>query len=235
MVRMTMMQRWLLALFATSASVLASYFWLDRPVASWVHAEFPRHGAFVALTHIPDPVLAIAVAAFTLLGLRSFLGGPLSPSQTLILLCSISVAVTETTKNELKFVFGRYWPETWIQANPSFIHDGAYGFNFFHGGAGYASFPSGHTAIACAVASVLWIGCPKLRALWAPAVLAVAVGLLGADFHFVSDIIAGAFVGGTIGWMSMTLAQAIKPAAGPGACGALVQPADTEPNQDNRA
>ena len=207
---MTMMQRWLLTLFATSAAVLASYFWLDRPVASWMHSQFPQHEAFVALTHIPDPIPAIAVAAFALLGLRSFLGGPLSLPQMLTLLCSISVTVTEATKNELKFIFGRNWPETWVQANPSFIHDGAYGFNFFHGGAGYASFPSGHTAIACAVASVLWIGCPKLRALWALAVLAIAVGLVGANFHFVSDIVAGAFVGGTVGWMTMTLAACIN-------------------------
>ncbi len=209
------MQKWLLMLFATSGAVLGSYSWVDRPVASWVHAELPRHKVFVALTHIPDPFLPIALAAFTLLGLRSFLGKPLSSSQTVILLCSISVALTEATKNELKFVFGRYWPETWLQDNPSFIHDGAYGFNFFHGGAGYASFPSGHTAIACAVASVLWIAYPKLRVLWALAVLAVAVGLLGADFHFASDIIAGAFVGGTIGWMTMTLAAGTKLAVRP--------------------
>jgi hypothetical protein len=31
-----------------------------------------------------------------------------------------------------------------------------YGFNFFHGGHGYASFPSGHTAVTCAVVTVLW-------------------------------------------------------------------------------
>lgn len=207
---MTAMRKWLLALVVTSAAVCVCYFWVDRPVASWVHAELPRHQAFVALTYIPDPFLLLAVVVFVLLGWKSFLGRPLSSWQMLILLCSISLTMTEATKNELKFVFGRYWPNTWIHNNPSFIHDGAYGFNFFHGGAGYGSFPSGHTAIACAVASVLWIGYPKLRVLWTLGVLAVVVGLIGADFHFVGDTIAGAFVGSTVGWMTMTLASAAR-------------------------
>ena len=53
-------------------------------------------------------------------------------------------------------MFGRTWPETWTHNNPSLIHDGAYGFNWFHGGPGYELFPSGHMAAICAVISVLW-------------------------------------------------------------------------------
>ena len=33
------------------------------------------------------------------------------------------------------------------------------------------------------------------------AVLAVAIGLIGANYHFVSDVIAGGFVGISSGWM----------------------------------
>ena len=99
--------------------------------------------------------------------------------------------VAELTKIQLKLVFGRTWPDTFRDNNPSFLRDGVYGFNFFHGGHGYAAFPSGHTAVTCAVISVLWIYCPKWRWLYALAVLAVAVGLIGANYHFVSDVIAG--------------------------------------------
>jgi membrane-associated phospholipid phosphatase len=59
----------------------------------------------------------------------------------------------------------------------------------------------------------LWIGYPKLRLVYLAGVLTVAVALVGADFHFVSDVVAGAFVGATIGWMTMTLAAAIKSTA----------------------
>ena len=60
-------------------------------------------------------------------------------------------------------------------------------------------------ALTCAVASVLWIAYPKLRALWALVVLAVAVGLIGANYHFLGDIIAGGFVGVSTGWMLMAM------------------------------
>jgi membrane-associated phospholipid phosphatase len=33
----------------------------------------------------------------------------------------------------------------------------------------------------------------------------VAVGLVGANFHFLSDVIAGGFLGITIGWLSVAL------------------------------
>jgi membrane-associated phospholipid phosphatase len=95
-----------------------------------------------------------------------------------------------------------------VQNNPSFIHDGAYGFNLFHGGLGYASFPSGHMAATCAVVSVLWIMVPKWRPFYALIVLAVAAGLVGANYHFLSDVIAGGFVGASTGWMTVALWQA---------------------------
>jgi membrane-associated phospholipid phosphatase len=123
-------------------------------------------------------------------------------------LCSIGLIVAEAVKSQLKFVFGRTWPETWVRNNPSFIHDGVYGFNFFHGGTGYASFPSGHTAVTCGVISVLWILYPKFRPFYAAVVLAVAVGLIGADYHFLSDVLAGGFVGTSVGWMTVVLWQA---------------------------
>jgi membrane-associated phospholipid phosphatase len=149
-------------------------------------------------------------------GLWALAGRPLSNLVAVGVLCSISLIVGETTKSLLKFVFGRLWADTWVQNNPSFLHDGAYGFNFFHGGAGYASFPSGHTAATCAVISVLWMLYPKLRPLFALAVLAVAVGLIGANYHFLSDVIAGGFVGSSTGWMTVALWQARgrAPAAG---------------------
>jgi membrane-associated phospholipid phosphatase len=121
--------------------------------------------------------------------------------------------MAESIKNQLKFIFGRLWPETWVLNNPSFIRDGAYEFDLFHGGAGYASFPSGHTSMTCAVISVLCILHPKLRALYLLVVLAITVSLIGANYHFLSDIIAGAFVGISTGWMATALWK-VRPAGG---------------------
>ena len=59
----------------------------------------------------------------------------------------------------------------------------------------YSAFPSGHTTGICTVMTVLWLCYPRYRALYALAIAAVAVGLVGADYHFLSDVIAGGFVG----------------------------------------
>jgi membrane-associated phospholipid phosphatase len=153
-------------------------------------------------------MVPLAVTVFVVLGLMNLSGRVLSRLENCALLCSLSLIVAELTKIQLKLVFGRTWPDTFRDNNPSFLHDGVYGFNFFHGGHAYAAFPSGHTAVTCAVISVLWIYYPRWRWLYALAVLAVAVGLIGANYHFVSDVIAGGFVGISSGWMLTSLWKA---------------------------
>jgi membrane-associated phospholipid phosphatase len=63
-------------------------------------------------------------------------------------------------------------------------------------------------AVTCAVIAVLWVYFPRMRTLWTLAGLAVAIGLIGANFHFLSDVIAGAFVGISSGWMVTSLWKA---------------------------
>lgn len=214
---MSAMQRWLAALALVALAVAVSYLWLDRPLALFAHSLAPVHKqGLEPVTHIPDPLIPAAVVAFIALGLYALSGRALARFPRAVVLCSLSLTMVEATKDELKFVFGRTWPETWIENNPSFIRDGAYGFNWFHGGASYGSFPSGHMAATCALISVLWICYPRFKPVYAAVVLAVAVGLIGADFHFLSDVIAGSFVGALIGWMTVTLFDRFSP-AGPSA------------------
>lgn len=197
--------KWGLGLAATAALVTLSYVWLDRPIALLAHEELSRFKFFEYLTHIPEWFTPLAIVAFAALGLRGLSGRALSRWQTVALLTGVSFVVAEMIKNQLKYAFGRTWQETWINNNPSFIRDGAFGFNPFHGGAGFSAFPSGHTTAVCAVASVLWICYPRYRVLYAAVVIAVGVGLVGANFHFLSDIIAGAFLGISAGWLAVAL------------------------------
>ena len=204
---MTRSQTLLLVCSLTVAAIVVSYLWIDQPVAFLVHKEITTKTLFVELTYIPEPLPLLAPIAFFALGLWAVLGKPRSKLHRVLLTCSISFIVADAAKNQLKYDFGRTWPETWVNNNPSLISNGAYGFNFFHGGPGYASFPSGHMTAMCAVASVLWIYYPKFRALYALVVAAVAIGLLGADYHFLSDIIAGSFLGSVTGWLAVTLQE----------------------------
>ena len=193
---MNALQKWTLSLAGTAIAAGISYQWLDRPIALFFHHTVARPHKFATLTYAPDPMVPLAAIVFVVLGLVNLSGRVLSRVQTCALLCNISLIVAEITKAQLKLVFGRTWPDTSRDNNPSFLHDGVYGFNFFHGGPRLRRRCRRATlAVTCAVISVLWIYYPAWRPLWALAVLAVAVGLIGANYHFVSDVIAGGFVG----------------------------------------
>ena len=209
---MTPLRRWLLSLFAVVLAAVISYWWLDRPIALFAQSWLPHHETFASVSHMPDPFIPLAAIALIGLALWNVSGRPLTKIQNATAVCSLSVLIADATKNQLKYVFGRTWPETWFPDGPSFIRDGAYGFNPFHGGVGYGSFPSGHMAVACAILSVLWIYYPKLRAVYLLAALGVAGGLIGGNYHFLSDVIVGAFTGVSTGWMATRLWQA-RPAS----------------------
>jgi membrane-associated phospholipid phosphatase len=205
---MDRLKKWIVALAITALAVTSAYQWVDRPTAFFAHDHLRQFKFFGEVPKVSEFLFSCSVLVFLFVGIRTLLGRPLSKWHTIPLLCSLSLVVSETIKNELKYVFGRTWPDTWTHNNPSLIHDGVYGFNPFHYGDAFGSFPSGHTAAICAVMSVLSVSYPKFRALWLLAVVAVAVGLVGANYHFVSDIIAGGFIGASTGWVTVILWEA---------------------------
>ena len=198
---------WFGALLVLVVAISISFLWLDRPVASFMHDHFGylhRRGVD-DLSNFPNPLLLLAIVLSVVFGLRMILRRPLSWNQANIFICSLTVIFTETAKNLLKLVFGRTWPETWVQDNASFIRDGVYGFHFMHGGVAFQSFPSGHMAAACTVISVLWIRYPDFRSYYLAAVLLIGASLVVGNFHFLSDVLAGAFLGLSNGWIALLI------------------------------
>jgi membrane-associated phospholipid phosphatase len=146
------------------------------------------------------------VATGTLIaGVRALMKRPVKGVQVAIVLSALSWAVSAIPENWLKFAFGRTWPETWMQDNPSLIRDHVYGFNPFHGGPGYAAFPSGHMVAISAIVSVFWFLHPRSRAICAICITIVFIGQLGANYHFAGDLIAGGFLGFSVGWLITVL------------------------------
>ena len=85
------------------------------------------------------------------------------------------------------------------------MKDGAFGFHPFHGGAGFESFPSGHTLGICAVVMALWFYYPRFAPIYILLVLSISIGLIGANYHFLSDIVAGGFLGATVATLCVKL------------------------------
>ena len=85
------------------------------------------------------------------------------------------------------------------------MRDGVYGFHFFQFGKSFESFPSGHAAVAAAVLSVAGMLFPSLRAACAIGVVLADAGLVALNLHFLSDVVAGSFLGFSAGLFTVAL------------------------------
>jgi membrane-associated phospholipid phosphatase len=187
------------ALIVCCGLVTISYFLIDRPVAFFVHAQgFRGYRLLKWLTYTPEVFVALAPVV-VVLNVAVVYRKPLVRYQRVLLAASIAILVAWVLVRGLKITFGRYWPETWTDGNPSLIQSGDYGFHPFHPGVAYASFPSGHMAETLAVISVLWLAYPRYRWAWATIAGSVVVGLVGMNYHFVGDTVGGAFLGVAVG------------------------------------
>lgn len=197
---------WAGSLLACVLATAASYQWLDRPVAQALHGVLPTGWLFHLAARLPDlllpgfVLLALLVVVLLLPAVRARIGRPVA-------LGTAAYVSASLVKGGLKFAFGRTWAETWVRNNPSWLRDGVYGFTPFHGGAGWSAFPSGHMCVTMALAVVAWYLWPRLRPLTVLAVLAMEALLVGLNFHWLSDTIAGAWLGTACGVATMRAAM----------------------------
>ena len=122
--------------------------------------------------------------------------------QRLLVAIAVNLVATNAIKSLLKGVFGRTWPDSWLGGNPSLIVNGVYGFFPFHFDKAHGSFPSGHAAAALAVISILWLSRPRWRWIYALVGFAICAALVVLNYHFVSDVIAGAMLGSATGYFA---------------------------------
>lgn len=189
----------------------AAMLWLDRPLANWLHdnlGAIPVFRYMAGLGDFPAPVATIILSGAGIAAYRGWRPGPWGRT---FLAAALAVVIALVIKDQLKYLFGRTWPETWINNNPSWIKDGVFAFMPLHGGQGWSAFPSGHTTLITAPMAVFWLARPRLRWLWASPVAIVAIGLLGANYHWLSDIIAGGGLGLLAGWGSYALLRPTEP------------------------
>jgi membrane-associated phospholipid phosphatase len=203
---MSAIAKWTAALLICGACVTISYFFIDRPFAYFAHDELLGYRAtFDLVGRLPNVLGPLVIGCTLIFAVRAVLGRPTTEIQASIVLSALSLALSAILENWLKFAFGRTWPETWVLDNPSLIRDGVHNFNPFHDGPGFAAFPSGHMVAISAIISTFWFLHPRLRWICAICIATVFIGELGANYHFVSDLIAGGFVGFSVGLMIISL------------------------------
>lgn len=202
------------AIVVCSLLVVICYFWIDRPVAYFVHNDrVEKVAVFKWLTYPPPLVQIWSPLILTLLIIRRGFGTFNHWERTLFVAC-ISLIVADEFRTSLGDLFGRYWPETWFDNNPSLIGTGTYGFHPFESGDDTGSFPSGHAARILGFGSVWWLAYPRIRILLILIILPMLISLVAMDYHFVSDVIAGVFVGGIVGSFASHLGNVMNRSPG---------------------
>jgi membrane-associated phospholipid phosphatase len=192
--------------------VLAQAF-VDRPAAWFAHDVIGRNAVLDTMQRIPEWLTACAVPVLVVGGLWNLERGGLPRWARVLFLGAVSLLLATAIKDVLKYAFGHTWPDTWVNNNPSYIQNGVYAFFPFHGGAGYASFPSGHMTVVTSVMALFWIAWPRLRAVWVTPPVITAIGLYGMDYHFVGDMVAGSFLGSAVAAATWRIAALPLPLA----------------------
>ncbi|HTP64253.1 MAG TPA: phosphatase PAP2 family protein [Geobacteraceae bacterium] len=103
-----------------------------------------------------------------------------------------AVPVAYLVKTLLKYVFGRITTREWL------IRPDLYGFHWFRGVGYYGGFPSGHMMVFTALAMILWRFYPMYRVAYASFLTVLGFSLVATDYHFLSDVIAGAYCGAIV-------------------------------------
>jgi membrane-associated phospholipid phosphatase len=186
-------------LLACVVSITISILWLDDPIALWCHDISFLRVFFQFVTQLPQGLSPFAAILMILLFgyVIKRNGDQVKPAFLGWFFSFISMYVVKTI---LKGMFGRTWPETWIEdGNLSLIHDGIDKFYLFSFDFHNQSFPSGHAAYIAFIAKIVIDRFPMMAQ---PIQIAAGLSclfLIGTNCHYLSDIMAGLCLGWAFG------------------------------------
>jgi len=173
--------------------ILCSYLFLDERAAIAINRLWMSHRRFSILsTEIPD-LLFLFVCLIT--------GGAWVTYFSLVRRgvnnihvwfmhhVAVIVPVSFIVKSVLKFMVGRIETRFWLR------HPYLEEFHWFHGEKHYSGFPSGHMTVFMVLFIALWKYYPRYRLAYVGFLSTLALALTVTAYHFISDSIAGAYVG----------------------------------------
>src|SRR5262249_31761613 len=87
-------RNWCIGLAITTVGVIASYHWVDQPIAFFVHRYVVDKSFFDWLQRLPEAFPLLSLVALGWCGLWTVLGRPFSRVQCVTLACSLSFIAT---------------------------------------------------------------------------------------------------------------------------------------------
>ena len=193
-----LLQKSLITLAVCGLAVVVCYQWIDRPVAFYVDRhQINDYRVFKWLTYPPPWMQSWSPLILAVLMVRRAFG-PFARWQHVLLAACLGLLVADEFRTSLGDLFGRYWPETRFNNNPSLIGNGTYGFHPFQHGDDIGSFPSGHAARILGFAGVWWLAMPGSRPLLLIVCPPLLASLVAMNYHFVGDVVAGSVIGGIV-------------------------------------
>jgi len=173
--------------------ILLCVHFIDLPVASFVKNRLYSNAGWSRMTSDLPDLLFVVVLVSMLVSLLVYQvrsrRGIFDRSTAFAKLVLWIAPSSYLVKTLLKMVFGRVNTRCWLQ-EPEL-----YGFHFFQMREGCEGFPSGHTLVIVTLLAALWRFYPGTRPLCLAAATLLGIALVATNYHFVSDVLAGAYFG----------------------------------------
>lgn len=185
---------WLLSLLICTIAVALAFVYLDVPIAHCVYGLFGSTES-LGKGFASAVLLSIeAAAALALVCIRITRGHLSRFGEATALACLTSICAYAINDSTLKLFFG-------VPNPAAVLHGSRHAFDLLTGSSS-SSFPSGHMILSGAFAGV-FMRLYRTSILPLSALLLIAAALLIAgDWHFVSDVIAGTFLGVSAGLLA---------------------------------
>jgi membrane-associated phospholipid phosphatase len=178
---------------AATLAVVASLFLFDEPIALAVDRGLRSNELLMRYTdRIPDlllPAVLLFSAGAWFAYLRRVRSGIHDDRTRFHRLVGTGLPVAFVLKGALKYVFGRIETRAWLD------HPAVNDFLWFRGADGHSGFPSGHMTVFAALAAAVWIFFPTMRLYCALGLGILGLALILSNYHFLADVIAGAYLG----------------------------------------
>ena len=192
--------RWLVSLLACSLACVVCYVWIDRPVAAACRPFLDTRLGGLIGTLMEGLGILFAVLVLSLLGFGfvAMKRRPLGTAANIVILCTWAVVLGFAAETVLKALFGRISPLMYLSQN-------VYGFELLRGMRPDNSFPSGTATLTIAAATVLAAKMPRMRVVPFACAALLCVAVIVLDGHWISDVIAGVYLGVVVGHATMAL------------------------------